>query len=97
MTSNDGLLRLRERLISRRDALRKALNDDLERFRNESEVSAVGDSGDAAVDSANDEIYSQLVQHESRELAQIEHALERLARERTGAASFAAPGFPRLV
>ena len=56
-----------------------ALNDDLERFRAESAASVVGDSVDAAVDSANDEIYSQLVQHESRELARIEHALERIA------------------
>jgi DnaK suppressor protein len=38
----------------------------------------VGDSVDAAVDTANDEISSQIVEIESRELGQIEHALERI-------------------
>jgi DnaK suppressor protein len=79
MARKDALLRLTARLIARRDALRKALNGDLESFRKFSELSVVGDSVDAAVDSANDEICSQLVEIESRELGQIEHALERIA------------------
>ena len=41
--------------------------------------SGVGDQVDAAVDAANEEISSQLVEIESRELGQIEHALERIA------------------
>jgi len=79
MARKDALLRLTSRLIARRDALRKALNGDLESFRKFSELNGVGDNVDAAVDSANDEICSQLVEIESRELSQIEHALERIA------------------
>lgn len=79
MARKDALLRLTSRLIARRDALRKALSGDLEGFRKFSDVSGVGDSIDAAVDSANDEISSQLVEIESRELGQIEHALQRIA------------------
>ena len=78
MARKDALLRLTSRLIARRDALRKALNGDLDSFRKFSELSVVGDNVDAAVDSANDEICSQLVEIESRELGQIEHALQRI-------------------
>jgi DnaK suppressor protein len=79
MARKDALLRLTARLIARRDALRKALTGDLDSFRKFSELNGVGDNVDAAVDSANDEICSQLVEIESRELGQIEHALERIA------------------
>jgi DnaK suppressor protein len=79
MARKEALMRLTSRLIARRDALRKALNGDLDSFRKFSELSSVGDNVDAAVDSANDEICSQLVEIESRELGQIEHALARIA------------------
>src|SRR5213082_2125430 len=79
MARKDALLRLTSRLIARRDALRKALSGDLDSFRKFSELAVVGDNVDAAVDSANDEICSQLVEIESRELGQIEHALQRIA------------------
>ena len=79
MARKDALLRLTQRLMARRDALRKALNGDLDSFRKFSELNAVGDNVDAAVDCANDEICSQLVEIESRELGQIEHALQRIA------------------
>jgi DnaK suppressor protein len=79
MARKDALLRLTQRLMARRDALRKALSGDLDSFRKFSELNAVGDNVDAAVDCANDEICSQLVEIESRELGQIEHALQRIA------------------
>jgi len=79
MARKDALLRLTSRLVSRRDALRKAINGDLDSFQKFSTVTGVGDNVDAAVDSANDEISSQLVEIESRELGQIEHALQRIA------------------
>jgi len=79
MFRKDALFRSTSRLIARRDALRKMLDGDLDSFRRVSEASGVGDNVDAAVDSANDEICSQLVEIESRELAQIEHALQRIA------------------
>jgi DnaK suppressor protein len=78
MARKDSLLRLHARLVARRDALRKALNGDLDSFREFAALNVVGDNVDAAVDTANDEICSQLVEIESRELEQIEHALQRI-------------------
>ncbi len=77
MARKDALLRLHTRLITRRDALRKALNGDLDSLRELAKM-GVGDSVDAAVDTANDEINSQIIEIESRELEQIEHALQRI-------------------
>ena len=78
MARKDTMLRLHARLVARRDALRKALNGDLDGLRDYAAQFEVGDAVDAAVDTANDEINSQLAEIESRELGQIEHALERL-------------------
>src|SRR5436305_7853223 len=78
MARKDALLRLHARLVARRDALRKALNGDLESFREFAALNVVGDNVDAAVDTANDEISSQLAEIESRELGQIDHALQRI-------------------
>jgi DnaK suppressor protein len=64
--------------VARRDALRKALAGDLDGYRELAAQDVVGDNVDAAVDTANDEISSQLVEIESRELSQIEHALKRI-------------------
>src|SRR5262249_19786228 len=78
MARKDALLRLHGRLAARRDALRKVLNGDLDGFREFAATNDVGDNVDAAVDTANDEICSQLAEIESRELGQIEHALKRI-------------------
>ncbi len=75
MSRNDALFSPTSRLIARRNALRKTLDGDLDSFGAVSEKIGVGDH----VDSANDEICAQLVEIESRELAQIEHALHRIA------------------
>lgn len=80
MARKDAIQQMREILIKRRDALRKALAGDLSLLRELREQSA-GDLVDAALDSAQDEISSQLAEVESRELARIENALERM---RTG-------------
>jgi DnaK suppressor protein len=71
---------MRQILIKRRDALRKALAGDLSLLKELKEQTA-GDVVDAALDCAQDEINSQLAEVESRELASIENALERM---RTG-------------
>jgi DnaK suppressor protein len=71
-------MRLTDRLLARRDALRKTLNDDLDILTDMSATNPVGDEVDAALDSANDEVCSRLIEFESRELEQIEHALERI-------------------
>jgi DnaK suppressor protein len=88
MARKDALLRLHARLVARRDALRKALNGDMESFRQFAALDCVGDNVDAAVDTANDEISSQLVEIESRELGQIEHALQRIVEGNYGRCEF---------
>lgn len=80
MARKEALLNLRAILVRRRDALRNALAGDLTLLK-ELRSESPGDVIDAAVDSAQDEISSQLAEVESRELASIENALERM---RTG-------------
>ena len=77
MARKDSILKLRSLLILRRDALRKALAGDLSMLKSLPEQTG-GDVVDAALDAAQDEISSQLAEVESRELAQIENALERI-------------------
>ena len=77
MARNEALLNLRAILIRRRDALRSALAGDLSLLK-ELRSESPGDVVDAAYDSAQDEISSQLAEVESRELANIENALERM-------------------
>lgn len=77
MARKDALLKLRAILVRRRDALRSALAGDLTLLR-ELRSESPGDVIDAAYDSAQDEISSQLAEVESRELASIENALERM-------------------
>src|SRR5687768_5297315 len=77
MARKDAILSMRQILIKRRDALRKALAGDLSMLKELKEQTA-GDVVDAALDCAQDEINSQLAEVESRELASIENALERM-------------------
>ncbi|MGC4005859.1 MAG: TraR/DksA family transcriptional regulator [Pirellulales bacterium] len=77
MSRKDSLHELKTILLKRRDALRSALAGDLsllKELRNQSS----GDVVDAALDSAQDEISSQLAEVESRELARIDAALEQI-------------------
>ena len=77
MNRKDAILNLRQVLIKRRDALRKALAGDLSLLK-ELKAQTSGDVIDAALDSVQDEISSQLAEVESRELSRIEVALERM-------------------
>jgi DnaK suppressor protein len=77
MARKEAILSLRNILITRRDALRKALAGDLSSL-SELREQASGDVIDAALDAAQDEINSQLAEVESRELANIDHALEKM-------------------
>jgi len=74
MTRKDSIMKMRELLVTRRNALRKALAGDLSLLKQLREQSG-GDVVDAALDAAQDEISSQLAEVESRELANIERAL----------------------
>ncbi len=73
----EAILNQHQVLIKRRDALRKALAGDLSLLK-ELKAQKSGDVVDAALDSVQDEISSQLAEVESRELARIENALERM-------------------
>jgi DnaK suppressor protein len=73
----DSIIKMRDLLVMRRDALRKALAGDLSLLKQLREQTG-GDVVDAALDAAQDEISSQLAEVESRELANIERALDRI-------------------
>jgi DnaK suppressor protein len=77
MTRKDSILKMRDLLMTRRNALRKALAGDLSLLKQLREQSG-GDVVDAALDAAQDEISSQLAEVESRELVNIERALVRI-------------------
>lgn len=77
MGRKDAIESMRQILLKRRDALRKALAGDLSML-NELKDTAAGDLIDAALDSSYNELNSQLAEVESRELAHIENALERI-------------------
>ena len=77
MGRKSAINNLRDVLIRRRDALRKALAGDLSMLKELREQSG-GDVVDFALDSAQDELSSQLAEVESRELAYIENALEQM-------------------
>jgi DnaK suppressor protein len=76
MARKDSILKMRDLLIKRRDALRKALAGDLSMLKSLNSES--GDVVDVALDAVQDEISSKLAEVESRELANIEVALERI-------------------
>jgi len=77
MARKDSILSMRQTLIQRRDALRTALAGDLSLLK-ELRAQTSSDVIDAALDCAQDEISSQLAEVESRELASIENALQRM-------------------
>lgn len=77
MARKDAYKKIHDILVMRRDALRKALAGDLSALKELREQTA-GDLVDFALDSAQNEISSQLAEVESRELASIEIALERM-------------------
>lgn len=77
MSRKETLSGMRQLLIKRRDALRKALAGDLSMLKELRDQNS-DDVLDAALITAQDELSSQLAEVESRELAQIEVALERM-------------------
>lgn len=77
MGRKEAIVKMRQVLIKRRDALRQALAGDLGLLKELRQQSG-GDLVDAALDASQDEISSQLAEVESRELGNIEKALERM-------------------
>ena len=74
MARKDSLQNLHAVLLKRRDALRRAIAGDLSLLR---ELQQSGDVVDAALDTAQDEITSQLAESASRDLVNVETALKR--------------------
>ncbi len=82
MARKDALLRLHDRLLSKRNALRKRLAEEHDLTL----PAWIGsrDVGDAASEGAEAELDNQLAALESRELAQIEQAIEMIREGRYG-------------
>jgi DnaK suppressor protein len=76
MARKDAIKNLKKVLVKRRDAMRKALAGDFSDLNDLRETS--GDAVDVALDSAQNELNSQLAEVENRELGQIESALEKM-------------------
>ena len=74
----EAIVGLREVLIKRRDALRRALAGDMAGLQMVQSGHGNGDMVDGAMNSTQHDVSSQLVQVESRELEHIESALERM-------------------
>ncbi len=82
MSRKDSLLRLHQRLTAKRDSLRKKLFEELKLHGNQTE--GVGDVVDVASDGASNELDSQLAALGSRELRQIERAIDMIRDGRYG-------------
>jgi DnaK suppressor protein len=83
MARKDALLRLHSRLLSQRDALRKKLAAEM-KISLPPSWDGSRDVGDVANEGAEAELDSQLAALESRELAQIEQAIENIRDGRYG-------------
>jgi DnaK suppressor protein len=77
MARKDALLRLHERLVAKRDSLRRKLAEDLTQTQ-------VCTAGDDANDGAQVELNTQLAALESRELVQVERAIDLIRHGRYG-------------
>src|SRR4051794_27190168 len=77
MARPEALLRLQKQLMARRSELLRKLQDDMSNLRNHG-TDSTGDAADVAFESGSDEMASQLAELESRELTQIERALQKL-------------------
>ena len=77
MGRKDSIAKLHQVLVVRREALEKALAGDSTMLK-QLEKQTGGDAVDFALDSANEELNSQLAEVEARELEKIDTALEKL-------------------
>jgi len=92
MARRDALLRLHKTLLTRSNALRRALAGELADLRNNG--SENGDSADVAFDAGSEEISTQLAELEARELTQIDKALARIGQGSYGLCEFCQAKIP---
>jgi DnaK suppressor protein len=83
MTRKDEILKIRLILMKRRKSLRQALAGDWDLLK-KNDKPTNGDMVDAALDSVQDSVSSQLVEVESRELERVEYALEKIGQGKFG-------------
>ncbi len=83
MKRNEFITETKQRLIRRRDALRRALAGDISLLRAYDHES-VGDEIDAAIATEQAELRSQMLNFETRELAQVESALDKIQHGKYG-------------
>ena len=76
MARDEALLKIYKQLVAKRETLRRSMVEDLHAAEVHDE--GVGDECDAALDGAQTEINSQLAALESRELTQIEQAIQQI-------------------
>lgn len=74
-TRSKSLEKLREELLKRRNFIRRSRNDS--DISDKESIAQVGDSADAALESAENELEYHFFEIESREFGQIERALQR--------------------
>ncbi len=82
MARKDALLRLHQRLMEKRDALRQKFGTEDHVWQTNPQTG--GDIGDAANSGASRELNTQLAALESRELRQVEVALQLIREGRYG-------------
>lgn len=82
MARSDALRGLQKTLTARRNELLKRLNGELANLSGAANAS--GDPADAAFDNAGEELASQLAEMEAKELAQINHALNKIQQGQYG-------------
>lgn len=80
MSRKDSLLRLHERLVAKRDSIRRKLDDDMEMPTGGSG----GDVIDAANEDASSDLSTQLANLETEELWQVERAIRMIREGRYG-------------
>lgn len=82
MKRNEFIKKMQQRLIARRDALRRTIAGEVQSLY--TSESGVVDELDTSLADANAEIGSQMVEVESRELMQIDRAIEKMRAGRYG-------------
>jgi len=93
MARKDALLLLHEQLKSKRDELRKKVGEK-DSFATPDPGNGSGDVGDAANNGSQSELNSQLAALESRELSQIEQAIQSIRDGRYGRCEFCGSSIP---
>jgi DnaK suppressor protein len=83
MKRSDFIRKMQQRLLTRRSFLRQALAGEVNSLQRTRDA-GFGDEGDISLATAQDEIGSQMAEVESRELAQVERALEKMRTGRYG-------------